>query len=235
MFNKRFSLALVMFLISPFCLAKAEKWYRVEVLIFETKDKQALAEEWPINPGMPSFTNAVSLGSDPAIEFGQLSDGHLALLDAKRKIQKNYHLVLHKAWRQTISDKEHAQKVHLIGGKNFGGEGANEVDGILRLSSGRFLHVDADLLFRKPMKVIMPPVSGEQAGTTISAKFAEVANRNVWQNEPDTKLQSFRMKESSRVKLEEIQYIDHPMYGMIIMVTSEKTDAKKSSPTSKTV
>lgn len=229
MLKKRL-LALPMLLIFPFLVnAQAEKWYRVEVLIFENNDKQALTEEWPLNPGLPSFANAVNLNSDPTIEFGQLSDGHLALIDARRKIQKNYHLVLHKAWRQTIGDKEHAQKVHLIGGKDFGGSTAHEVDGILRLTSGRYLHVDADLLLRKPMKVILPPMSADQTETAISAKFADVANRNLWQNEPGVKLQSFRLKESSRVRLEEIQYIDHPMYGMIIMVTSEKTDAKKSS------
>lgn len=169
--------------------AKAEKWYRVEMLIFEMKDYQPHIEETDI--GKPALGNAVSLNTDPNSEFSVLSDNQLALLDAKKRIQKNYHLVLHKGWRQMITDKEHAQKVHLIGGKSLGGAiaGDFEVDGTVRLSLGRNLNVDADLLFRKPTS---------------------------------DKIQAFRLKESSRLRVNEISYIDHPNYGVIIMVTPEK-------------
>lgn len=239
MIKKYFNFFLTLILAAYICptFAKDEKWYRVEILIFETKDKQALAEEWPLNPGHPSFSNAVNLTSDPTSEFGQLLEEHYALKDAKQKIQKNYHLVLHKAWRQTINDKEHAQNIHLVGGKDFGSNNAAnqfEVDGILRLTSGRYLHVDADLLLRKPMKVI-PTIAApdQEIISSTTAKFAEVSNRNQWQSEPDVRLQSFRLKESSRMRLDEIQYIDHPMYGVIIMITPEKTSAHRVSTTVK--
>jgi hypothetical protein len=170
--------------------AKADKWYRVEMLIFEMKGYQPHIEESDI--GKPAMGNAVSLNTDPSSEFSVLSDNQLAFLDAKKRIQKNYHLVLHKGWRQMITDKEHAQKVHLIGGKSLGGAiaGDFEVDGTVRLSLGRNLNVDADLLFRKPTS---------------------------------DKIQAFRLKESSRLRVNEISYIDHPNYGVIIMVTPEKT------------
>ncbi len=172
--------------------AKENKWYRVEMLIFEMKDKQPLIEN--AEQGKPSFTNAINLNSDPSTEFSLLLDNQLALQDAKRRIQKNYHLVLHKGWRQMITDKEHAQKVHLIGGKQLSAAlGEFEVDGTVRLSSGRNLNIDADLLFRQPS-------SHEQS-------------------------QAFRLKESSRLRINEISYIDHPMYGVIVMVTPEKVDA----------
>lgn len=230
-------LASTLLLTSICAYAKPEKWYRVEVLIFETKDKNALAEEWPLEPGKPSTSNAVKLVSDPNVEFSQLPDKQLSLTEVKQKIQKNYRLVLHKGWRQILNDKEHAQSVHLLGGKQYSGNagmdnemigqmsaGSYEVDGIVRFSGGRFLHVDSDLLFRKPMMIVSPENSlGAGISTASSAKFDEVTDKNNWQSQPNARLQSFRMKESARLRLEEIQYIDHPLYGMIIMVSQEKT------------
>lgn len=200
--------------------AKSDRWYRVEVLVFETKDKNALTEDWPADPGKPMLTNSVNLVSDPTVQYGQVADNQLVLTDVKKRIQKNYRLVLHKGWRQPISDKEHAQSVHLLGGKYFGHDEAqadnyHELDGIVRFTAGHYLHVDADLLFKKPMKIL----SGEAATT---ARFAELSDKTNWQNQPDVKLQSFRLKEISRLKMDEIQYIDHPMYGVIVMVTPEK-------------
>lgn len=202
-----------------------DKWYHVEILVFENNDKNALAEEWPLDPGKPALKQAMTLVTEPNTEYSQLDDKQLLLNAAKRKIQNNYRLILHKGWRQILTDKGHAQNVRLIGGKQYSnndmtGEmpiGGNqyEVDGIIRFSGGKFLHVDSDLLFRKPVTIVSP-----EGATT--AKFTEIADKNNWQNQPNAKLQTFRMKESARLRLEEIQYIDHPLYGVIIMVSQEK-------------
>lgn len=177
------SMLLLSFLL-PNAFAKDEKWYRVEMIVFEMGDKNAASET--SDPGMPSFTNAVSLTTEPNAEFSLLTDKQLSLNNAKQRIQKRYPLVLHKGWRQVITDKDHSQKVRLTGGKN------DEVDGTVRLSLGRNLNVDADLLFKK------------------------IGSANV-----------YRLKESSRLHPDEIAYIDHPNYGVIVMVTPEKSTAPK--------
>lgn len=178
--------------------AKENRWYRVEMLIFEMKDKQPLIEN--ADQGKPSFSNAINLNSDPQAEFSLLLDNQLALQDAKKRIQKNYHLVLHKGWRQMITDKEHAQKVHLVGGKQLSAAlGEFEVDGTVRLSSGRNLNIDADLLFR--------------------------------QSAANEQFHAFRLKESSRLRVNEISYIDHPMYGVIVMVTPENVETPVAQKT----
>jgi hypothetical protein len=202
-----------------------EKWYRVEVLVIESKDKSALAEEWPLNPGMPLLANAISLDSPSSTEISLLSDNQLTLGRAKKRLQQNYRLIMHKGWRQTLSDKATAQNIRLMGGQNYtvGNAIDNEVDGIIKLSTGRYMNVDADLVFHKPMKLapgtaVELGVASENQGT---ARF-ELADKN-WQSDPQARLQPFRLKESSRLKADEIHYIDHPLYGIIIVVSPEKT------------
>lgn len=209
-------------------LANTDKWYRVEVLVIEAKDKSALAEEWPLNPGKPSLANAVDLNQDTTSDFSLLNDNQLTLGRAKKRLQQNYRLIMHKGWRQTLSDKDNAPKVHLMGGQNYSGSSATdsqhfEVDGVLKLSSGRYLNVDADLLFHKPMKIVSSAnvelgVPNNMQGT---ARFVEVSSKS-WQEDSAARLQTFRLKESSRLKVDELHYIDHPLYGIIIVVSPEK-------------
>lgn len=166
-------------------IAKEDKWYRVEMIIFEMQDKNGLTAQ--NNLGTPSFANAISLNTEPNADFSLLTDKQLSLHDAKQRIQKRYPLIMHKGWRQLITDKEHAQKVHVTSNINN-----NEVDGIVRLSMGRNLNVDTDLLFRK---------TGSD--------------------------NTFRLKETSRLRADEITYIDHPNYGVLVMVSPEKTATVK--------
>jgi len=200
-----------------------EKWYRVEVLVIESKDKSALAEEWPLNPGKPLLTNALSIDNEPNANVSILGDKELTLGRSKKRLQQNYRLIMHKGWRQTISDKATAHNIHLVGGQNYAAGGIhNEVDGVIKLSTDRYMNVDADLLFHKPMKLapgttVELGVAPENQGT---ARF-EQADQN-WQSDPQARLQAFRLKESSRLKADEVHYIDHPLYGIIIVVSPEK-------------
>ncbi|MBS0287870.1 MAG: hypothetical protein JSR17_11275 [Proteobacteria bacterium] len=185
-------LPILLILLSALCItnayAKDQKWYRVEMIVFEMDDKSG---DDVSTLSKPSVANAVSLGTSSDSDYAELTDKQLSLQTAKTRLQKRYPILMHKGWRQNISDKEHSQKVHIQGGKTIDGE--REVDGTVRLSLGRNLNVEADLVLKK--------VNG----------------------------QSFRLKESSRLRVDEITYIDHPKYGVLVMVTPEKTQTSEKS------
>lgn len=162
-------------------LAKENRMYRIEMIIFEMQDKNSITGSY--DPGAPNTANSVTLSNDPAAEFILLTDKQLSLNSAKQRIASRYPIILHKGWRQTISDKEHSQKVHIEGAKN-----EHQVDGTVRVSMGRSLNLDADLILRK---------SGA----------------------------AHRLKETSRLRIDEITYIDHPNYGLLVMVVPEKIQA----------
>ncbi|MGE3320414.1 MAG: CsiV family protein [Candidatus Berkiella sp.] len=208
---------------SSFCYAAGEKWYHVEVLVIESKDKSALAEEWPLDPGKPSLANAIIPSNEPGAELCFLNDNQLTLGRAKKRLQQSHRLIMHKGWRQMLSEKQAAQTIHLSGGQSYSDNNEPEVNGIIKLSTGRYLNVDADLVFNKPMKLVANgPVELGTENTQTTAHFVEVQGQD-WKNDPTARLQSFRLKESSRLKADEMHYIDHPLYGIIIVVSPEKT------------
>lgn len=171
-------------LLSTHLLAE-EKWYQVEVIVFENNDKEALNQAFASH-GQPAFTNAINLSQMPNEKFKPLPDSQFTLAEAKAKIQKRYRLITHKGWIQTLAPKNEAIAVHLSQG---------DLEGIVRLSGGKYLHIDTDMVLQKHL----PNDGGLQDG-----------------------LKTFRMKDSSRIRFNELHYVDHPLYGMIVTVTPQK-------------
>jgi hypothetical protein len=157
-----------------------DTWYKVEVIVFENNDPQALKEHWPLEPGKPKLQNIKYLSrySENSIKnFQLLQSKDYELKDAKQRLKRQGHrLLFHRAWQQQIGDENISKSLHLIGGKrykiynqpndshgvsaqqNISGQAAMqkqyEMDGTLTLSKGRYIHANADFVFHKPMKVL---------------------------------------------------------------------------------
>jgi hypothetical protein len=65
------------------------------------------------------------------------------------------------------------------------------LSGTIEISRGHYLHLDADLFYRKP---------GKSAGEAASS------------------LKLYRLKHKRRMKSKEIHYIDNPMFGMLVYI-----------------
>lgn len=230
-------------------------WYDVEVIVFSHHDLSALSQEtWKRDPGTPDIRDARELlpplpanlsaaHSDKLkqpLAFLQLRDDqyvmddkYQALLDAT-----GYEPMIHLAWRQPGLGPDDAVAVHIHGGVNgtlqadvskagetdseqqvainsdMMGPPAPYIDGTIKLIRQRFLHVDVDLLYRAPyVDSPVNPLSREQ-----------------WP-------QAFRLTESRRMRSREVHYLDHPMFGVLIIATpyeppeptTEAANASRSS------
>jgi hypothetical protein len=76
------------------------------------------------------------------------------------------------------------------------GPPAPYIDGTIKLIRKRFLHVDADFIYRAPY-------------------IDEAANKLSREKWP----QAFRLVESRRMRSREVHYLDHPMFGILILAT----------------
>lgn len=238
---------IVLVFFSTLTKAKPEKIYLVEVVIFENLNSKALHETWPLNPGSPNIYKAKTLHT-LALEqqnkegntqgFIELEPNAFQLNDAEKRIQQqgNYRIIAHKAWRQPIQSKEKAENIRFYGGRFYRTHLSNEalsddpqnatsqssdlpsyeIDGVLKLSKSRYLHLKADLSFTKPMRVLTS-ISGPNQAVSL----AQVNNTQHWENEPNARLQPFRLNQSVRIRMNEVHYVDHPMFGMLITVLPE--------------
>ena len=104
-----------------------EKWYEVEVIVLANNDKSLQAtEKWPEKPGIPPisqvlelFTPAEILIDDvdklPMYYVEPLDPGENNLSKLANKIQNanDYTLLIHRSWRQRVSQKKESLPVYL--------------------------------------------------------------------------------------------------------------------------
>ena len=145
-----------------------------------------------------------------------LAPEELTLGDAREIIDRlgAYQLLGHGGWQQAGLEQAISQPVDmaLLGLRN--------PTGTLTLYLGRFLHVQANLVFRAPQSAAEPAAELVPAPAEESA-----ASRFGFQTNPLT-LERFNLAERFRLDTErnamrsgELHYIDHPRFGVLILVT----------------
>ena len=208
-------------------LAEAQAWYQVEVIIFDRLTPDAGGEQWrdtpfilPDDPVDPRAAEVPAEALQPA-PYRLLPPAHHRLggiHDFFRRMAQ-YQPLLHLSWQQPAATGRQARHVRL---RHPAPDSATapataepmfieqlirprpEIDGAIRIRGGFYLHADIDLSrFRviPPANKIPPAPVDETAGPEATQK---------------TRLE---LKETRRIKLNEIHYFDHPMYGVILQVS----------------
>jgi hypothetical protein len=106
------------------------------------------------------------------------------------------------------------------------GPPAHRLVGTVRLSVARYLHLDADLLYRLPVtqKAAVPvpdlDLWYDRPYPTLREPQGPAYVLEEWQA-----VRGFRLSESRRMRSKEIHYLDHPFFGVVVLVTPlEKKD-----------
>ncbi len=226
-------------LLSPFSIpALAADWYQVEVILFDYTEPDAEGEWWYENPGLPGRDQSIELilgTADPEegeptspadeadlIPYLALSKEDYRLVGVSRVLERSgeQRPLLHIAWQQPGLDSRNIRAIHLDNTR-FEEKPAEQVepepgeardwleytppvklyDGIIRLRRSRFLHLDVDFAYF-PDTLEQPELElPEQAGGQgrLSADYV-------------------RLTESRRIKLDDLNYFDHPLFGLLIQV-----------------
>lgn len=203
--------------------AENDPWYEVELIVFEhvgTRNDQESDEfDTPIQ-GI-ELVPAVSATPDtPAAEsasrqptFSMLKDSEMRLRSPMQRLKASprYKPLLHIGWRQPATAAAGFPGVRLPAGAPGNSSGSAEnlsarngdagsapqaLEGLVRLSRGRFLNLGVDLRLRQPAE----PARG---------LFSRQA-------EPD---RVFRLQQARRVRRGELNYFDHPRFGAIVLIT----------------
>ena len=247
----RIGLVLVTLLLSPLYAVAAggpaentappPNWYAVELIVFRYTDPRAGSlETWPVNPGTPDWQAAQPLAAPslPAnTPFRELTPVHFRMDSYWRKLQRSsdYLPLLHVAWVQPAIDRASAPFVRIgtppasaaptavtaapSGAAALGG--GVPVYGIARLSTtGPYLHFDLDLVFCGPpaAHLIPPPPGPSAAASVINAPTATTAAITM---PVAAACQPYRLKQGRRIDAGRLDYFDHPMFGVLLLVTPQ--------------
>jgi hypothetical protein len=209
-----------------------EKWYQVEVLVFERRGNQVLEEEsWDSDPGRPPIEEAIALiapGESPLEgpgphAFRILPAEALALSETRGHLERSAETtpILHLAWRQPGVPEDDAQWVNLYlpprdgnaaraPGNFFGMARRTAVQNTAAGGEPALIPLDT---LEEPM--VSPPV----LDGTIRVYLARYLHADVdlVYHRPDAET-PFRLATSRRMRSGELHYLDHPVFGVLIKV-----------------
>ncbi|WP_455197943.1 CsiV family protein [Kaarinaea lacus] len=188
------------------------------------------------------------------VAFQMLPKKELQLKDEYRRLARSsrFKPLLHVAWRQPTFDRDHAQPVLLYEGmtepvedltdhkdKSKSGNLPSEQDasigpisprviGTVRLSVARYLHLAADLVYRTEV---------------IEREAVQLPDLELWYDRPYPTLaqhqgpayqlkqwhviDGFQLEESRRMRSKKIHYLDHPFFGVVVLVTPVELPTKQ--------
>ncbi len=138
-FSTNLSLILLLLLFTAPAVA-GDKDYDIELILFE-RSGGGSQEAWPINPGSPDMQNARSLekGAGP-FSIRPASVWQLKNEAARLQATSGITPLIHLAWRQPVASSKDAEPIRLRSSST------GKLEGTVKVSLGRYLHVDLDLL-----------------------------------------------------------------------------------------
>ncbi len=187
------------------------KWYQVEMVVFEHLATDTSGEIWN-SDDVPDYRNTIELVTDPsgsnAFKMLPSSKYKLGGVNKVLKLSSGYRPVYHVAWQQPELRKSRAKKVHI---KNP----EAKINGTVNLRGGHLLHLDLDISYFVDLYT--------ESITSFTEENISVVGEDVEETEVDEEIimsgTYAQMKETRRIKLNELHYFDHPLFGVIMRVT----------------
>ena len=164
--------------------------YDVEVVIFTVRHPGNDGEQWPTL--VPEETAPAGIYSNDQISELPVDSYRLNGISNGLRQSSAYAVVFHKAWRQPAYDNANAVGYPVY---TAAGNGRN-IEGAIRFTRERFLHIDADLLM-----------------------LSEDSRNDVVDTSAPYGAPVYPLREKRRVKSRVVHYFDHPHFGMIATVT----------------
>jgi len=244
----RFTLILSVFaLVSVAQAADEVRYYDIETIIFESLDPSARqSENWKTDidrqiPPVVAELDQPYPGQfppqyDPNLTFKTLPKNTYQLQDAEKLLanSRQYRILLHTAWVQPGMGPDVALPVHinlsfitdtpvthsLIPSTSETPpsnpalptgtiQTRSVLDGYIKIILTRYLHADVDLVYTTGLPLT------PQNETTSPAAPADETTSPITQAPPVI----YRLSESRRMRSKELHYLDHPVLGMLLLIT----------------
>jgi len=192
---------------------KQTPWYEVEILLFiRHSDGAGGTEHWPDELEPPDWSGSIRPDRYALVPKSErrLGPANYSLKQSRGRLKP----VIHRAWRQPVQGPRRARNFYLQS-KSGTSSGNPLLEGVIKTSVNRYLHVDLDFLLRRPAP------TGDGTGYQPGAE------------------QTYRFKAHRRMRSGELHFIDHPLVGALIQINpyqkplpETKTDTPAASTSS---
>ena len=193
---------------------------------------------------LPAPANPAPGKATAPVPFSRLDEQSLRLTAQAERINTapDMELLLHLGWRQPglAEDKAIAVRVDdgmqepkekpaatgqqqqlAVSGAGEGylpaGDAPHRMEGTLKLVLSRYLHIYTDLIYREPLSDTAISAETPLGGGTEPDLFSLAENSFSVPLQP--RYQVYHLQQSRRMRSRELHYLDHPLFGMAILVT----------------
>jgi hypothetical protein len=216
--------------------------FHIDMVIYANNDPANMyEEEWPDNVHLRYPRNWVRLQSNSELSSPRIvdsSDPEFAKAAKSLRMSSRYKPLFLASWEQDLKSRKKAPAILIQGGKQFGKH--YELEGYVRVAVERYLHLDTNLwlvsygsrggdyyLPHQPQSydVEEPSPSVDEAFTSTPEYTQFKAQNPGFQNDIAPQNAAFPieqivvMKQHRRMRSDELHFIDHPKFGVIIKVT----------------
>jgi len=193
---------------------KTNRWYSVEYIIFEnaTSTGQYL-EPWN-KPPLHVPSNAITLNTrSTQTNFSYLTPKQQQLHGAANRLKQlaAYQVMTHNGWIQILNAQ--TKRLPVLVRQQVGRQ---QLEGVITLHRGKHLHLDLDIQLTEQGLLTNGALSKANTPTALSPAI-------------------YRLKQTRRIKSGEINYFDHPRFGVICLVTEIDPPYSPSQPSVLTV
>lgn len=226
-------------LLTSSLMAEESRWYQVEVVLFAHNSQTFRdTEYWPIDYRPPSIEGALGLlPAEPDSTIGPAAfstvrlEARQLMAEAERiRADQSLSLLSHLGWYQPGLASEQARGVYIRVPQD--GDLITEqplsdtetelpaprqppvLEGVLTLSLSRYLHMNVDLLYRQAIATIPNTAVGTVESGSLYQSSEET---HAWR--PESAWQVYRLEETRRMRSNELHYLDHPLFGALILIT----------------
>ena len=180
--------------------AKAARWYHVEVIVFKQSTADISGgEDWSVPDRTPNFATAIDiaevLDGDGSVVPLSANAYYLAGVYDRLRASSKYEPVIHKAWAQPGYSANNVRSVYVSDGSNVNRDVSDS------------LNLDPDV---QSIEGAVGLQGGRLLHVNVNLVFRDV--------EVTTTISEFR-----RIKLKQLHYFDHPLFGALIRVIPYKT------------
>jgi len=181
--------------------------------------------------------------------YRRLPDDAMTLpVNQSRFSRRGFRPLFHAAWRQPTVEREQAATVYIESSERLA-SGLPAVLGTIEISLSRYLHFNSALYFNTPLPPgwvsQRPPTAQESAAaaalaanalTTLAPSDAIDSASSATQSLPAELLPptpqqlTLKLAQSRRMRSDELHYIDHPLYGVLVRISSYELPAPVSAP-----
>jgi len=224
---RQIAVFIILFL-SGFAFAATPTYYQVELIIFAHPTDTAFSSEtWPVQPVLPDLTGATELTpfaqmpdstTPPFYQYLPQTNFSMAREASLLSATPGYEVLVHTAWVQPFpTNTKKAVPVHVYGGTAYDPNDEALLDQVSPLS---------DATLPKDEEAVPLPFSvktqWEVDGTiAITRPYLFQIDTNLVLTLPNSIVDAkqFVLQASYRTKANQIYYIDHPLFGVLIEIT----------------